>query len=203
MSKTVYISLKENVIVSSKIVKVGDVAEIYCNDVKVAKKITELEILQFNKIPNRTVVFVTEVISVVEDFFKDINIVNLDNTSVIVQYSIQKTNNRLLEICKVTIVCLIVFFGAGFAIMSFNEDVSTSSLFKNVYELFTGKESNGRTLIEASYSIGLGFGIIMLYGHFWKTRITNDPTPTEVEMSKYEKDINSTIISNSNKEENG
>ena len=139
----------------------------------------------------------------VEDFFKDINIVNLDNTSVIVQYSIQKTNNRLLEICKVTIVCLIVFFGAGFAIMSFNEDVSTSSLFKNVYELFTGKESNGRTLIEASYSIGLGFGIIMLYGHFWKTRITNDPTPTEVEMSKYEKDINSTIISNSNKEENG
>ena len=203
MSKTVYISLKENVIVSSKIVKVGDIAEIYCNDAKIAKKVTELEILQFNKMPNRTVISVTEVIRVVEDFFKDIDIVNLDNTSVIVQYSIKKAQNRLLEICKVIMVCLIVFFGAGFAIMSFNEDVSTSSLFKNVYELFTGKESNGRTLIEASYSIGLGFGIIMLYGHFWKVRITNDPTPSEVEMSKYEKDINSTIISNSNKEENG
>ena len=85
--------------------------------------------------------------------------------------------------------------------MSFNEDVSTSSLFENVYELITGNKSDGKTLIEASYSIGLGFGIIILYGHFWKMRITDDPSPIEVEMSKYEKDINSTIVSNSYKEE--
>lgn len=201
MKKTIYISLKENVIINTGCVKIKDVADVYCSDTNIANRTEKLEILHFNKEPNRTVVSITDIIRLIDDNIKDVDVTNLDNTSVIVQYRKKKeTKSQFMEFCKVTLVCLILFFGAAFAIMSFNEDVSTKSLFENVYTFFTGKESDGRTLIEASYSIGLGLGIIILYGHFWKAKITNDPTPIEVEMSKYEKDIDSTIISNSNKE---
>ncbi len=201
MKKTVYISLKENIIVNNGSVKIKDIADVYCNDDDIANKIQKLEILHFNKEPNRAVVSITEIIRLIDDNVMDVEVDNLDNTSVIVQYKKKKESKLpIIEFCKVTLVCLIVFFGAAFAIMSFNEDVSTKDLFENVYTLFTGKESDGRTIIEVSYSLGLGFGIIILYGHFWKAKITNDPTPIEVEMSKYEKDIDSTIVSNSNKE---
>jgi len=202
MRKNVYIILKENIISESCEIKISDIADVYCNDVKIAKEIKELSILQFNKIPNRAVIPVTEIIQIIEDYSDNVSVANLGGTSAIVQYKKKKKQgNIFVEFFKVAIICLIVFFGAAFAIMSFNEDVSTSSLFENVYELITGNKSDGKTLIEASYSIGLGFGIIILYGHFWKMRITDDPSPIEVEMSKYEKDINSTIVSNSYKEE--
>lgn len=202
MSRKVYLCLKENVIINNEDVKIADVAEVYCNDEKIAKKIKELEILHFNKLPNKTVISVIEIIQRIEDSFKDLNVVNLENANVIVQYKHQKkSSNLFLELAKVAVISLVVFFGAAFAIMSFNEDVSTGSLFKKVYELISGNESDGKTLIEASYSVGLGFGIFVLYGHLWKMRITDDPSPIEVEASKYEKDINATIVSNSNKEE--
>lgn len=203
MSKTIYINLKENIISQNSNIKLSDVAELYCNDEKIAKKAKELQILQFNKVPNRTVVSVTEIIQVIEDCIKDVNVVNLNNTNVIVQYKNKKKEKKdYWGAIKTAVISLVVFFGAAFAIMSFNEDVSTNSLFIEVYELITGEASDGKTLIEASYSIGLGFGIIILYGHFGKIKLTDDPSPTEVEMSKYEKDINTTIISASDKEEN-
>ena len=49
-----------------------------------------------------------------------------------------------------------------------------------------------------------GGGIILFYNHIGKRRITKDPTPIEVEMRLYEKDVNETIIDNAarmNKEE--
>ena len=51
-------------------------------------------------------------------------------------------------------------------------------------------------MIEIGYSLGLGGGIILFYNHIGKRRITKDPTPIEVEMRLYEKDVNETIIDN-------
>ena len=202
MKKIIYISLKEKIITETCSVKVSDIANIYCNDEKIAEKAEKIEILQFNKSPNKAVISITEIIRDIEEDISNVDIVNLDSTNVVIQYKEKKKDKKaFLEIMKIIFVCLIVFFGAAFAIMSFNEDVSTKSLFENVYMMFTGEKSNGHTIIEASYSVGLGLGIIVLYGHFWKIKLTNDPTPIEVEMNKYEKDINATIISEYEKEE--
>ena len=98
-------------------------------------------------------------------------------------------------------IFLIILLGAAFAIMTFNNDVNVSDVFKNIYQLVTGKESNGFTIIEWSYSIGLSIGILVFYNHISRKKLTSDPTPLEVEMRLYEQDVNTAIIDNYNRQE--
>ena len=55
--------------------------------------------------------------------------------------------------------------------------------------VITSFESNGFTIIEISYSIGLAVGILIFYNHFSNKKASKDPTPLQVEMIKYDKDI--------------
>ena len=85
-------------------------------------------------------------------------------------------------------------FGAALAIMTFNTDVSISELFSHIYEDITGVKNNGFTILEISYSIGIGLGIIIFYNHFSKKRLSNDPTPVELEMRKYQTEIETSLV---------
>ena len=78
--------------------------------------------------------------------------------------------------------------------MTFNNDAGTSQLFKQIYKLFMGQESDGFSVLELSYSIGLTIGILVFFNHFGKKKFSVDPTPIEVEMRLYENDIQTTII---------
>ena len=60
-----------------------------------------------------------------------------------------------------------------------------------------GRESNGFTELEISYCIGLAIGILVFFNHFGKKKITPDPTPIEVQLRKYEQDVDDTYIENS------
>ena len=68
-----------------------------------------------------------------------------------------------------------------------------------VYELVTGEVSNGFTVMEWSYSLGLLIGILVFYNHFSRKKVTSDPTPLEVEMRLYEQDLNTTVIENNSR----
>ena len=85
--------------------------------------------------------------------------------------------------------------------MAFNNDVGGTKLFGQIYELVMGKQSDGFTVLEVTYSIGLTFGILVFFNHFGKKRFTVDPTPMEVEMRLYENDIQTTLIENYSRKE--
>ena len=89
---------------------------------------------------------------------------------------------------------LATFFGAAFSIMTFNNDVDTGKLFSQIYTQVTGQTSNNFTILEIAYSIGIGLGILFFFNHFGRMKITNDPTPMQVQMRLYEDDVNKTII---------
>ena len=80
--------------------------------------------------------------------------------------------------------------------MAFNNDVDVTKMFGQIYELITGTESNGFTMLELTYSIGLVIGILTFFNHFGKKRFSVDPTPMEVEMRLYENDLQTTLIEN-------
>ena len=80
-------------------------------------------------------------------------------------------------------------------------DVGVNDVFKEIYALVMGEESNGFTLLEMSYAIGLTTGILVFYNHFGGKKITTDPTPVEVEMRLYEDDINTTLIEGVNRKD--
>ena len=95
---------------------------------------------------------------------------------------------------KVVFVSLTVFFGAAFAIMAFNNDVSALDMFHTIHAAVTGKEGEGPTIVEIMYSVGLTIGIVVFYNHFGRKKLSTDPTPIQVEMHAYEKQINQTLI---------
>jgi len=78
--------------------------------------------------------------------------------------------------------------------MAFNNDVDTVKLFSQIYELVTGQKSDGFTVLELTYCIGIIIGILIFFNHFGKKKFTVDPTPMEVEMRLYENDIQTTLI---------
>lgn len=78
--------------------------------------------------------------------------------------------------------------------MAFNNDIGVNDVFSKLYSQTIGAPSNGVTELEICYSIGLSVGVLLFFNHFGKKKITHDPTPVQVEMRKYEKDIDDTFI---------
>ena len=73
--------------------------------------------------------------------------------------------------------------------MTFNNDVDLGSLFDQFYTLVMGKSSNGFTILEISYSVGIGLGVLIFFNHFGHLKLSDDPTPMQVQMRTYEDDM--------------
>ena len=89
----------------------------------------------------------------------------------------------------------------GFSIMTFNTDVDVEGLFDNIHTMFTGRPSSGFSVLEITYSIGIGIGVVFFFNHFGRRKITQDPTPMEVQMRLYEDDVDSTILEQERRKE--
>jgi len=80
--------------------------------------------------------------------------------------------------------------------MAFNNDISVTDVFDKLYGQVMGTKSDGVNELEVCYCIGLGLGIILFFNHVGRKKITPDPTPIQIEMRKYEKDVDTTFIEN-------
>ena len=120
----------------------------------------------------------------------------------IVEYMPEKKKRfaKLSEGCKTGFVALAVFFGSAFTIVTFNKDSSVEEIFPMIYRLTEGVERTGPGELEIAYSLGLPLGIILFFNHFLRKKIDSDPTPLQVQMRQYEKDVNATIIENASRE---
>ena len=195
-----YIKGEQNVEVKNQDVTLGDLLSMECAQEHVLSKIKSLKFL---KIPDtgkhRYVVSVLKIIECIHKEYPNLEIQNVGATDLIVTYEGTKQKNRLWEACQVTLVVITCFVGAAFAIMAFNNDSGVPEIFEQIYEQFMGKKPAGFNILELTYSIGLGLGIIVFFNHFGKKKFTVDPTPIEVEMSLYENDIQTTLIAQSSR----
>ena len=124
------------------------------------------------------------------------NISNEGEKDFIIEYIPNPRKPKWINALKTAALCVVIFFGAAFTIMAFNNDVSVGDVFSKFYRQVMGKESSGVTELEICYSIGLAIGITLFFNHVGSKKITPDPTPMQVEMRKYEKDIDTTFIEN-------
>ena len=120
----------------------------------------------------------------------------MGETDFFVTYEEKQTAGGMVHWIKAAFVTVISFVGAAFSIMAFNNDVDTTKIFNQIYELVTGEPSSGFTILELTYCIGLVIGILTFFNHFGKKKFTVDPTPMEVEMRLYENDIQTTLVEN-------
>lgn len=198
IQEKVYLKADRNIEVTKPEVTIGDVIKIECTNTMVLARIRSLRLLKFQetkeKNTDRTAVSILKVIACIHEIYPDIEIQNLGESDFIVTFEKQKTAGGLIHVLKAVAVVLISFTGAAFSIMTFNNDVNVKRVFAQIYELTTGTQSDGFTVIEFFYSVGIIIGILVFFNHFGKKRFTVDPTPIEVEMRLYENDLQTTLI---------
>ena len=175
---TLYIKGDRNVEVTEQDVFLKDIVSMECSDKKFLPKLQTVKILKLHgNREQRYVVSVLEIIACIHAAYPEVEVQNLGEADIIVTYENQKTPPYLWHILKVAVVAAIIFFGSAFSIMAFNNDVSVTKMFSRIYLLLTGEESNGFTLIELTYCIGLIVGILIFFNHLGRKKFTADPTP--------------------------
>ena len=201
MSDILYLKFEKNTSTYNRTVTIGEVGEMQCADQAIVNRLKTEKLHTFQDVKKgkhscaaRKVFSILDVVEKIHAVYPNLEIQNMGEIDFIVEYSTKPKENPVVTFLKVSIVCLICFFGSAFSIMAFNEDVSTADLFGNFYQLMTGQESNGFTILELTYSLGLSVGIVAFFNHIGGRRLTKEPTPIEVEMRVYEEDVNTTLI---------
>ena len=199
---TVYLKGDRDVEVQKKDITLGDIVALECSNKDIIPKLKTLKILEIpDNGKQRFVISILKIIACIHEKYPGLEVQNLGEQDIIITYEEQKTPGMFYHVLKTGIVVLITFCGAAFSIMAFNNDVSSAKLFKQIYEFVTGTKSNGFTIMEVTYSIGITVGILVFFNHFGKKRFTVDPTPMEVQMRLYENDIQTTLIEDASRRE--
>lgn len=202
-AETVYLNVPQITEVRQTEVFVKDVAKIYCRDKNIQNRCNAVKVksIKEDKKPRRYVESTMEMIRLLEAVDSSIQVNSIGEGDYIIDFIPAKPPAHLWQWLKTMAVCTVSFCGAAFAIMTFNNDASVKDVFGEIYLLVTGQQSSGFTILELSYSLGLGLGILVFFNHFAKWKLNTDPTPLEVEMRTYETNISKTLIQNAGRKE--
>lgn len=200
-SIVVYLKTEQNAEVMEEHVCVKDIASVYCKEKEICARIKAITVHKFHKDDKkRQVVSVLKVIELIENEIPGVQVENMGENATLIELVNADKHKGIGQWIKLAFVACISFFGTGFTLMSFHNDISINRLFSRIYEQIMGYSSDGYSILELSYSIGLAVGIIVFFNHIGGRRITKDPTPIEVEMRVYETDVNKALIETADRE---
>lgn len=200
MSDTLYIQTDMNILIKHPHVYLQDIARLSCSNSKVLNRLRVLPVANLNPdTPGRYTMSVMDLVDLIQKKEPDLDITPLGELSFILTYQPPGKPQMIFEILKVVFISLASFFGAAFSIMTFNTDADVGTLFKQIYQQVTGNVSDGFTILEISYSIGLAAGVLFFFNHFGRKKFSADPTPMQVQMRQYEDDVNTTLLEESSR----
>lgn len=197
MAKIVYLRLKNKVEAQlHQTVKLGDIALISAEE-DTRQKLMNTELYEIKKEDRNIVIIdVFRVIHQLNQRYSNLEFQQVGPNQTII--TIQKAK-KSSSFVFVALIWLLLFIGAAMAIMNFHYDVSMEEVQQRLHYLLTGEEVEHPFWIQIPYSIGLGVGMILFFNHLFKKRINEEPSPLEVEMFKYQQDLDEYVILHENK----
>lgn len=199
--ETLYLKLERDVEVDKDEVQLSDLGKLVCENQDILARAKALRIYKFKDTkPQRCVISVMKIIQSLQSMHPGLTVDSVGETEVVVEKVRVQKKPGIPEWIKIAFVSLICFFGTGFTIMAFHNDIGINKVFEKIYEMVSGKPSDGFTILEVAYSAGLAVGIILFFNHIGGRRITKDPTPIEVEMRIYEDDVNNALVETADRE---
>jgi stage V sporulation protein AA len=185
---------KKAALVNREEILISDVAEIVAAEGTIAK-IGKMKLASVDKREKNYLVSVTDIIKKISKAYPDATINNVGemDTWVHCRFKEGKASSTLMWV-RAFFVSLILMVGAATAIMSFHTDGQIPKVFERFHTMIFGVQQSNPPIIAIPYSIGLAFGIIIFYNHFFGKKITDDPTPIEVEMQTYDKEVTEAMV---------
>ncbi|MEG0707756.1 MAG: stage V sporulation protein AA [Cellulosilyticaceae bacterium] len=195
---------KTTTVIKKKDVLLSDIAEVSAPE-NIKKRVEEVCVKKI--VPDRKANYLITIIEIIDGItkqFPDATVSNVGEMDVIVQYLPKAIKeNLVLEWIKVIGVCIVIFAGATVAIMAYQTDVSLAKTFTILNKVFTGQVDDNPLWITIPYSIGLPLGVLIFFNHIGNKKLTDDPTPVEVELNAYQTEIDDSIIGSITKEKRG
>ena len=200
--KTIYLKMDAKIKLQGDVIRIGDLGKIYCENKTVVNKVKTLQIYRFQEQDHhRCVIGVLKVIELVHQVYPGFSVKIVGETESIVEQITGKSKSKLWDYVKIFFVSALCFLGTMYTIMAYHNEISIIDLFEEIYLMVTGRQNDGFTALEVSYSLGLSLGIILFYNHIGKRKLTPDPSPITVEMRTYEDDVNRSLVELANREE--
>ena len=199
----IYIKLDAHVRVDQRQVRLKDMASIYCSDEELTQRVKNVTVFSFQETDGEkeviSILYVYE--AIYRSLGSDLQIHSTGSSDCLVDLISGKRPSGLWSHIQVVLVSLVTFFGAAFSIMTFNTDVDTAGLFDQISRQLAGGASQGGQVLKFFYSLGIGVGVIFFFNHFGHGKITQDPTPIEVQMRTYEEDVDKALIAEHDRQE--
>ncbi|MCL2187841.1 MAG: stage V sporulation protein AA [Defluviitaleaceae bacterium] len=194
----IYIKPKKKITLSERrAITIKDVADVVATK-DVMEKVEAMELQKITddgKKKKNFLISVTDIIKVIKKKFPEHTVNNVGEQDTWVQYAAHKSRDYAWwKWLKVAFVSVVLLVGSSTAIMSFHSDAQLPRIFENYFRLFYGEVQTNPRIITIPYSIGLAVGIIAFYNHFLGKKVTDDPTPIEVEMEQYENHVTETMV---------
>lgn len=183
-----------------------DVASIECVDKEMAEKIKLIQVHEFSeKIGKQNQLGFFTVLKLIELIHKEypaLTINCIGPTEFIVERTkkdMHPTKLKGWDLVKLWGLCIAIFFGSAFTIMAFHNDIGLTDVFEQFYLQIMDRAKPQFSELEFSYTIGIAAGILVFFNHLGKKKFSQDPTPIQVEMTKFKQDMDATLLENAAK----
>lgn len=175
---------------------IKDIGTVYCKDEKIKEKVENLKVIKSKKEEDWDYIDKTQVINKILNYGPklDINVFGADD--VLIEIKSKESSKMVFHYLKVVFVCLVLFFGAGIAIVNFYEDVNMIASLNKIYHTLTGVEEHKPWIFLVSYTLGLAAGVIIFFYRVISSskRRRKEPGPMELEMYIYDTDLEDYIL---------
>ena len=196
--KIIYLKAEQSSYVNHGTIHIGDIASVFCEDREIEKRIRNIVIYEFDEKKEKEGRIFLSILLLIEKISEQIpcgEVRNVGELDMVVYYKTKALESKKwVQSAKILFICATCFFGAGITVMGYNNDVDMIKVFEQLYEVFLGSKPSSPTFVELFYSVGLMLGIFLFFNHIPGKKVTNEPTPIQVQMRIYEQDVNRTFL---------
>nr|WP_296189779.1 stage V sporulation protein AA [uncultured Anaerobutyricum sp.] len=196
--KIIYLKAEQSSYVNHGTIHIGDIASVFCEDREIEKRIRNIVIYEFDEKKEKEGRIFLSILLLIEKISEQIpcgEVRNVGELDMVVYYKTKaQESKKWVQSAKILFICATCFFGAGITVMGYNNDVDMIKVFEQLYEVFLGSKPSSPTFVELFYSVGLMLGIFLFFNHVPGKKVTNEPTPIQVQMRIYEQDVNRTFL---------
>ena len=196
--KIIYLKAEQSSYVNHGTIHIGDIASVFCEDREIEKRIRNIVLYEFDEKKEKEGRIFLSILLLIEKISEQIpcgEVRNVGELDMVVYYKTKaQESKKWVQSAKILFICATCFFGAGITVMGYNNDVDMIKVFEQLYEVFLGSKPSSPTFVELFYSVGLMLGIFLFFNHVPGKKVTNEPTPIQVQMRIYEQDVNRTFL---------